>query len=106
VQKHDTHEQSCTTIEEGSLLDYITNKPVADNAKEQVRQRLALALFHEYGISVEDMEPDFRLKLDGRIKEVLFIERCLDWLKEGGCLGIVLTRCRSAARMGKTLALW
>jgi type I restriction enzyme M protein len=70
VQKNDAQEQSFTTIEEGTLLDYITNRPVADNAKEQVRQRLARALFHEYGISVDDMEPDFRLKIDGRTKKV------------------------------------
>ena len=70
MQKNDAQEQSFTTIEEGTLLDYITNRPVADNAKEQVRQRLARALFHEYGISVEDMEPDFRLKIDGRTKKV------------------------------------
>jgi type I restriction enzyme M protein len=59
-----------TTLEEGKLLDYITGKPVPDNATEQVRQRIARALFHEYGISVEDMKPDFKLKIEGRQRKV------------------------------------
>jgi hypothetical protein len=32
--------------------------------KERVRQRIARALFHEYGISVDDMEPDFKVKVE------------------------------------------
>ena len=59
-----------TAIEEGKLLDYITGKPIEDNAKEQVRQRIARAFFHEYGISLDDMEPDFKLKVDGRNKKI------------------------------------
>jgi len=59
-----------TTLEEGKLLDYITGTPVPENPKEQVRQRIARALFHEYGISVEDMKPDFKLRIEGRQKNV------------------------------------
>ena len=59
-----------TALEEGKILDYITGKPLNDSAKEQVRQRIARALFHEYGISVDDMEPDFKLKVDGRSKKI------------------------------------
>lgn len=59
-----------TALEEGKILDYITGKPLKDSAKEQVRQRIARALFHEYGISVDDMEPDFKLKVDGRNKKL------------------------------------
>ena len=33
-------------------------------APERVRQRIARALFHEYGISVDDMEPDFKVKVE------------------------------------------
>ena len=51
------------------LLDYITGKPVKDTPKEQVRQRIARALFHEYGISVDDMVPDFKMSVDGRLEE-------------------------------------
>ena len=57
-------------LEEGKLLDYITNLPVKDTPKEQVRQRIARALFHEYGISLDDMVPDFKLRMDGRRKSV------------------------------------
>ncbi|WP_437726730.1 methylation-associated defense system DNA methyltransferase MAD2 [Sorangium sp. So ce861] len=59
-----------TKIEDGKVLDYITGKPVADNDKETVRQRIARALFHEYGLSVEDMQPDFKVKVDGSNKKI------------------------------------
>lgn len=59
-----------TSLEEGKVLDYITGEPVKDTPKEQVRQRIARALFHEYGISVEDMFPDFKMKIDGRRKSI------------------------------------
>src|SRR5262245_24358127 len=54
-----------SAIEDGKILDYITGKPVAENDKERIRQRMARAMFHEYGISVEDMQPDFKVKVDG-----------------------------------------
>lgn len=59
-----------TTLEDGMVLDYITNSPVKDTPKEQVRQRIARALFHEHGLSVEDMEPDFRMVVDGKRKRI------------------------------------
>ena len=40
--------------EEGKLFDYITGKSVKDTDKEKVRQRIARALIHEYGIAAED----------------------------------------------------
>src|SRR3974390_1970158 len=58
------------SLEEGRLLDYITGKPVKDTPKEQVRQRIARALLHEYGISVDDMVPDFKFRVEGRLKTV------------------------------------
>lgn len=51
-------------IEDGKILDYITGNPVAENDKERVRQRIARALFHEYGINVDDMEPDFKVRVE------------------------------------------
>ncbi len=67
----DTSEPSePTAIDEGMILDYITGQPIKDSAKEPVRQRIARALLHEYGISVADMEPDFRMKIDGKSKKV------------------------------------
>lgn len=57
-------------VEEGLLLDYITQKLVKETPKELVRQRVARALFHEYGISVDDMLPDFPIPVDGRKRKV------------------------------------
>src|ERR1700730_8907884 len=57
-------------IEDGKIFDYITGKPVAENDKERDRQRIARALFHEYGISVDDMEPDFKVTGDGSTKKI------------------------------------
>jgi len=60
-----------TTVAEGRILDFITGKKhLKDTPKEQVRQRIARALFHEYGISVEDMEPDFPVRIHGRRKRL------------------------------------
>ena len=43
-------------IEEGKIFDYITGGPLKDTDKEQVRQRIARAIIHEYGIAAEDTE--------------------------------------------------
>jgi type I restriction enzyme M protein len=59
-----------TALEDGFLLDYITNEPVPNNSKELVRQRIARALFHEYGISVQDMGRDFPVKVNGKRKKI------------------------------------
>lgn len=63
-------DEEFTSLEDGTLLDYISGGPVKDTPKEQVRQRIARALFHEYGLSVEDMVRDFKMKIDGRRKSV------------------------------------
>ena len=58
-------------VQDGRLLDFISGtKELKDTAKEQVRQRIARALFHEYGISVEDMEGDFSLRVGGQRRRV------------------------------------
>jgi len=57
-------------LDDGKILDYITGRPVADTDKERVRQRIGRAIIHEYGIAAEDMEPDFRVKIDGRAKKI------------------------------------
>lgn len=59
-----TSSDEASAIEDGKILDYITGEPVAENDKERVRQRIARALFHEYGINVDDMEPDFKVRVD------------------------------------------
>jgi type I restriction enzyme M protein len=66
----DVAADTTNAIEDGKIFDYITGKPVAENDKERVRQRIARALFHEYGISVDDMEPDFKVKVDGSNKKI------------------------------------
>ncbi len=66
----DAGDNAITTLDDGTILDYVTNRPVKDTAKEQVRQRIARALFHEYAISVEDMAPDFKMQIEGRRKKV------------------------------------
>jgi type I restriction enzyme M protein len=63
-------ESDVMSLEDGSILDYITNEPIKDSPKEQVRQRIARALFHEYAISVDDMARDFKMKIDGRQKKI------------------------------------
>jgi type I restriction enzyme M protein len=58
-------------VEDGRVLDFISgSKELKDTAKEQVRQRIARALFHEYGISVDDMEGDFPVTAGGRKRRV------------------------------------
>lgn len=69
----DLHDQDQTTesaLEEGKVFDYITGEAVKDTDKERVRQRIARAIIHEYGIPAEDMEPDFRVKVGGRNKKL------------------------------------
>ena len=56
--------------EEGKVFDYITGSPVKDTDKERVRQRIARAIIHEYGIAAEDMEPDFRVRVGGKLRKL------------------------------------
>jgi type I restriction enzyme M protein len=59
------------TISDGYILDFISGeKSLKDTPKEQVRQRIARALFHEYGISVEDMAADFPVSINGKRKKL------------------------------------
>ena len=45
-------------------------REVKETPKELVRQRIARALFHEYGISVEDMAADCPVRIGGRRRRV------------------------------------
>ena len=49
------------TLAEDETIDFITGKPVKLKGNEEVRQRVARALYYEYGIRVQDMERDFRI---------------------------------------------
>ena len=57
-------ENEAPIISEDVAPDYITGRAVKDSPRERVRQRIARALFHEYGLSVEDMEPDFPIPVE------------------------------------------
>lgn len=60
-----------STISDGYILDFISGeKSLKDTPKEQVRQRIARALFHEYGISVADMAADFPVSIGGKRKKL------------------------------------
>jgi type I restriction enzyme M protein len=60
-----------STIPEGYLLDYISGtKILKETPKELVRQRIARALFYEYGIEVEDVEIDYPVQINGRKKNL------------------------------------
>ena len=54
-------------VRDGFILDFVSGADLLpDTPKEQVRQRIARALFHEYGFSVEDMERDFSVAVGGK----------------------------------------
>ncbi len=59
-----------STLEEGKIFDYITGNQVKETVKELVRQRISRAIIHEYGIAAEDMEPDFRVKAQGKNRKL------------------------------------
>lgn len=64
-------EESIDVVAGGHVLDFISGtENLKETPKEQVRQRIARALFHEYGISVEDMEADFPVSVGGRNRRV------------------------------------
>lgn len=59
-----------TAVEDGMLLDYVTQQPVKDTPKEQVRQFVVRALVHELRISPSDMAIDFPVTVGGRKKKL------------------------------------
>jgi type I restriction enzyme M protein len=65
-------DQASRSLGEDEDIDFITDRPVKLRGKEEVRQRIARALFVEYGISVDDMARDFPipLQIEGRRRGV------------------------------------
>ena len=64
-------EDTTGVVRDGFTLDFISGtKEVRETPRELVRQRIARALFHEYGISVEDMAADFPVSVGGRRRRV------------------------------------
>jgi type I restriction enzyme M protein len=63
-------ESEAASIEDGMLVDYITDEIIKDSPKERVRQRIARAIFHEYGFPPSSMERDFTIRVENRNKRV------------------------------------
>ncbi len=63
-------DEAAEALAEGSLLDYISGEAIRDTPKERVRQRIARALLHEYGVAISDMEASFPVPVDGRRRRV------------------------------------
>ena len=67
----DAAEGNVDVVRDGFILDFISGtREFKETPKELVRQRIARALFHEYGISVEDMAADFPVQIGGRRRRV------------------------------------
>lgn len=64
------NQQEVLAIEDGMMLDYLTNNPIKETPKELVRQKTLRALFHEYGISAEDMKLDVKVKIGGKQQKI------------------------------------
>jgi type I restriction enzyme M protein len=52
-------DDAVSSLADDEIIDFITGERIKAKGNESVRQRIARALFHEYGISVRDMERDF-----------------------------------------------
>lgn len=66
----DKKQTEVLAIEDGMMLDYLTNNLIKETPKEFVRQKTLRALFHEYGISAEDMALDFNTTVGGKRKKI------------------------------------
>lgn len=90
--------QPSKTLNSGYLLDYISDKPIKETSKEIVRQKIARALIHEYGISPEDMGLDFAI--GGRKKvDLAIFHHDKEHIPEN-LSRVVL--CRQEPKVGKT----
>ncbi|MBI2504013.1 MAG: type I restriction enzyme HsdR N-terminal domain-containing protein [Candidatus Latescibacteria bacterium] len=94
-----------STLEEGMLLDYLSQQPVKDTPKEQVWQEVIRALFNEYQISLNDMERDFRVSYEGRKKkqvELAIFEPDTDHMPENLRRVVI---CRPMPNVGKKMVI-
>ena len=88
------------TIAAGYLLDYISGEQIKETKKELVRQRIVRALIHEYGISPDDMERDFKVTGRKKIDVAIFHHD-----KEHGIENVSrIILCRPEPKVGKTAA--
>jgi type I restriction enzyme M protein len=61
-------EASATEVTEDLIWDYRNERYVKRTPREEVRQRIVRALFHEYGLSVEDMALDFPVAIEEKVR--------------------------------------
>ena len=54
------------SLADDEIFDFITGKVVKERGNEAVRQRIARALVHEYGISVDDMARNFSIPMEAQ----------------------------------------
>lgn len=104
MTKNDHTKQDVLAIEDGMMLDYLTNNPIKETPKELVRQKTLRALFHEYGLSAEDMELDVTITVGGKRKKIdiaIFEHRAEHVL--GNIRRIVM--CDSEPKKGKKSAV-
>ncbi len=100
-QAEDESDSATASIPEGYQLDIVSgNKRLRETSKELVRQRIARALFHEYGISYDDMELDYRIKLNGRTKKIDIAIFHHDTAHEDENLSRIVV-CRPEPKLGK-----
>jgi type I restriction enzyme M protein len=93
------HEDGSTNIENGDALDNLETWK-RQEIREYYNKKFTLLLTNPpFGASIKEREKSYlaNYELGGKIKkrnrqntEILFIERCIDFLKPGGRMGIVL----------------
>ncbi|MGV9925187.1 methylation-associated defense system DNA methyltransferase MAD2 [Nocardia rhamnosiphila] len=66
AEVEDRSSTAAETLADDEVFDFIKNEPVKMRANEEVRQEIARALFHEYGISVDDMERDYPIHVQAQ----------------------------------------
>ena len=92
-------------LEEGMILDYLTQKPLKESPKERVRQEVIRALFNEYQISLQDMETDFNVPVEGRKRKR--VELAI--FEPGGVHSLDTLRrvvvCRPTPKVGKKMVI-
>jgi type I restriction enzyme M protein len=86
------HEMGATKVRKGRFDVVLTNLPFGTKGKVTNREILSnFDLGHKWKFNKETgyWEKESRL-LDGQVPDILFIERCLDYLDDRGRMGIVI----------------
>jgi type I restriction enzyme M protein len=97
-------EVETSALNEGFILDVVSGtKQLKETSKEIVRQRIARALFHEDGISYDDMAIDFSMRIDGRLRriDIAIFHGATNHIKENISRVVV---CRPEPNIGRNVA--